>query len=453
MYQTDFTKEELKGRREKLREGIGDATAIIVGAGETSRNEAFQQYHDFYYLCGVETPQSYLAIDGKTGETTLFLPEAALLSKDSDDPLICVDDPAYAIEVTGVDHVKSRADMKEYLAGVGRLYTDFKDGEGHNTTFRSITGAAKGIGADPWDGRIDRGAHFIQTVRSQVGEMEILDVSEIIYLMRMDKSLCEIELLRRAGQLTALGLCDAMQATQPGVMEYQLGAILQYHYLAGGALGTGYPPIVGGGVNAYHGHYSVNHSALNDGDMVLVDCGPNYHYYTSDITRMWPVNGTYTPAQRALYGFVTEYHKTLISLIKPGKICDDIEDEAVEIMQGRLGEFDFATESHATGPQWMFDFRQHLAHSVGMSVHDGLSHKEAPLRVGQVFSVDPQMKIEADRLYLRVEDTGVVTEEGFDILTKDVPIELDAIEAMMKGNGMLQAFPPLAASGHAPSLA
>jgi len=175
----------------------------------------------------------------------------------------------------------------------------------------------------------------------------------------------------------------------------------------------------------------------------LIDAAPDYRYYTSDITRMWPVNGTYTPAQRALYGFVTEYSKTLIAAIRPGRTCDEIEDEAVEIMQSRLGEFDFATESHASGAQWMFDFRAHLAHSVGMSVHDGLSHKTGPLEPGTVFSVDPQMKIEADRLYLRVEDTGVVTEDGFDVFTKDVPYELDEIEAVMRGESILTSFPPL----------
>lgn len=114
-------------------------------------------------------------------------------------------------------------------------------------------------------------------------------------------------------------------------------------------------------------------------------------------------------------------------------------------MRGRLHEFDFATENHATGPQWMFEFKSHLAHSVGLSVHDGLAHKDEPLRPGVVFAVDPQMKIEADRLYLRVEDTGVVTEDGFEVLTRDAPLELDQIEAAMRKPSLLEAFPPLPA--------
>ncbi len=448
-FQTDFSLEELKGRRDALCESIGDATVLLVGAPASTGSERFRQYNDFYYLCGVEVPQSYLLIDGASGRTTLFLPEAEFVPSDDDYRLLAADDADYAIEATGVDAVLSRNSLWQALAPVKHLYLPFLDGEGAKTTFRSLNGRRRLVEADPVDGRESRADYLQQRIRDHCPGISFHDVGPIIYEMRMLKSPREVELLRRAGQLTARGLCEAMRATQPGVMEYQLAAILQYHYLAGGAADSGYQPIVGGGKNAFHGHYSINNCPLLDGDMVLVDCGPDYHQYTSDITRMWPVNGTYTPAQRALYGFVTEYHKTLLGGIRPGRTCDDIEAEAVETMRARVGEFAFATDSHATGPEWMFQFYTqkrigHLAHSVGMSVHDGLSHKDRPLEPGMVFSVDPQMKIEADRLYLRVEDTGAVTEDGFDVLTKDVPIELDEIEAMMRGESILEHAPPLA---------
>lgn len=335
--------------------------------------------------------------------------------------------------MTGVDRVAGREQLAPYLAGVSQLYTFLRDGEGPRACVRSLEDARKLVEADPWDGQPSRGAHLCAKLQARFPALVVEDLAPIIYEMRIHKSARELELLRRAGQLSAQGLCEAMRATRPGVMEYQLAAIQLHHYLAGGAWDASYPPIVAGGRNAFHGHYHANSAPLQDGDLVLADAAPDYRYYTSDITRMWPVNGRYTPAQRALYGFVTEYHKTLLAAIRPGRTCDEIEDEAVESMRGRLHEFDFATVSHATGPQWMFNFRSHLAHSVGMSVHDGLSHKDVPLCAGMVFSVDPQMKIEADRLYLRVEDTGVVTDDGFEVLTRDVPLELDAIEAVMQG--------------------
>ncbi len=442
MFQSDFTLEELRGRRERVCAAIGDASALVAGAPASNGSFAFRQYNDFYYLCGVEVPQAYLLMDGKSGTTTLFLPAAKHQVVDSDDPLLCADDAAYARAVTGVDRVESRDRLSGYLAEVTRLYTFLRDGEGARACVRSLADARTLVEADEWDEQPSRGAHLCAKIQSRFPDLIIEDLAPIIYEMRMRKSPQELLLLRRAGQLAALGLCEAMRATRPGVMEYELAAVLQYHYLAGGSKDASYPPIVGGGKNAFHGHYHANQAVLEDGDLVLVDCAPDYRYYTSDITRMWPVNGTFTPAQRALYGFVTEYHKTLLAAIRPGRTCDEIEDEAVAVMRGRVSEFCFATASHATGPEWMFRFRSHLAHSVGLSVHDGLSHKDVPLEPGMVFAVDPQMKIEADRLYLRVEDTGVVTEDGFEVFTQDAPLELDDIEAVMQGSSLLEAFPP-----------
>ncbi len=443
MCQSDFSLEEFRSRRQKVRAAIGGATALIAGAPTPNGMLAFRQFNDFYYLCGVEVPHAYLLMEGPSGRTTLFLPQARHLVHDSDAPMLCADDPAYALQATGVDAVEPPAALERHLAGVRTLYTFIRDGEGHRTCVRSIDDAWKQVCADPWADQPGRSAYICSKLKARFPQMEIRELQPIIYEMRMDKSPREVALIRRASQLAAFGLIEAMRATRPGVMEYQLAALLHYHYRAGGATDESYPAIVGGGRNAFHGHYHANRSPLNAGDLVLVDGAPDYHNYTSDITRMWPVSGRYTPAQRALYGFVTAYHKTLLSAIRPGRTCSQIEEEAAEIMRGRLHEFEFASASHASGPQWMFNFKNHLAHSVGLSVHDGLSHKDVPLRPGVVFSVDPQMKIEADRLYLRVEDTGVVTENGFDVLTKDAPLELDAIEALMQGPSLLDSFPPM----------
>lgn len=441
-FQTDFTIDELRSRRAALCEHIGDATAVVVGAPASDGTMPFRQYNDFYYLCGVEVPHAYLMIDGRSRRTTLYLPEAEWLVRDSDDPLLCADDPGAAGQTTGVDAVKGRGALAEDIKGVKKLFTFLRSGEGLKACVRSLGDARRVIDADPWDGRPDRGAYFVERLKTRHPQIEIADLAPIVYEMRMIKSPREIELLRRAGQLSALGLRKAMRSTRPGVMEYQLAAVLEYVYRVGGALDNGYHPIVGGGKNAYYGHYNANGDPLLDGDMLLVDCAPDYHYYTSDITRMWPVNGMFTPAQRAIYGYVTEYHKTLLAAIRPGRTCDEIEEEAVARMQARLPEFDFASDAHAGGPQWMFNFRKHLAHSVGMSVHDGLSHKTGPLKSGMVFAVDPQMKIEEDRLYLRVEDTIAVTDDGIEVLTGDIPHELDEIEALVTGDGIVQACPP-----------
>jgi Xaa-Pro aminopeptidase len=442
LLESTISTDEYKSRRARLCERIGSAHALVAGAPAPNDRAPFRQYNDFCYLCGVEVPQSYLMMDGGSGRTTLFLPERGQQSRERNDELLLAGQPDEVKALTGVDEVQSRTTLKDALDGVRTLYTFLRDGEGLKCDERSIVDAQRQIDNDPWDGRPNRGAYLVERIRAGFPQIEIEDLAPIILDMRLTKSTAEIALLRRAGQLSAAGLVDAIRSTRPGVMEYELAAVLQYHYVAGGASDNSYAPIVASGPNIIYPHYCANNCELCDGDLVLVDCAPDYHYYTSDITRMWPVNGTYTPAQRALYGFVTEYHKTLLSGLRPGRSCSDIEDEAGEGMLGRIGEFAFASPTHRAAAEKMCQSRNHIAHSVGMSVHDGLGHKSGTLAPGMVFAVDPQLWLREEGIYIRVEDTGVVTDDGFEIFTKDAPLELPDIEAMVTGEGIVQAFPP-----------
>lgn len=422
---------EYKSRRQALCRQIGpDAHALIVSAPAPNDRAPFRQYNDFYYLCGVAVPQSYLLIEGRTGKATLFLPDSAALSRESNEVWLHADDAVTAQSATGIDTVLERKHLSGALAAVRVLYTFLRDGEGLKTDVRSITDAQRQIEMDPWDGRPSRGGWFVSLLQSRFPGIEILDLAPIVYAMRMIKSDSEIALLRMAGELSAKALIEAMRMTRPGVFEYELAAAMQYQYLAGGARDNSYAPIVATGANIVNAHYCANNCELVAGDLVLADCAPDYHYYTSDITRMWPVNGTYTPEQRTLYGFVTEFHKALLDAIRPGRTCEEIEIEAAECMRLRLGEFDFATAAQRKGVQEMIACRNHLAHSVGLSVHDGLSHKQGPLKAGMVFAVDPQLYVREEGLYIRVEDTGVVTQDGFEVFTSGVTLDLDEIEKL-----------------------
>ncbi len=427
---------EYKRRREALCKQIGpEAHALIVSAPAPNDRAPFRQYNDFYYLCGVEVPQSYLLIDGRTGNSTLFLPDCGAVSRESNEVWLCADDAEQAKSMTGVDAVLDRSRLAGVLADIRVLYTFLRDGEGLKTDVRSIVDAQRQIDMDPWDGRPNRGAWFVSLLQSRFPEIEILDLAPIVYAMRMIKSDAEVARLRIAGELSAKALVGAMRITRPGAMEYELAAVMQYVYLAGGSRDNSYAPIVATGKNIVNAHYSANNCVLKDGELVLADCAPDYHYYTSDITRMWPVNGTYTPEQRTLYGFVTEFHKALLAGIRPGRTCEEIEIEAAERIQGRLAEFDFSTAAQRDGVQAMIACRNHLAHSVGLSVHDGLSHKQGPLKPGMVFAVDPQLYVREEGLYIRVEDTGVVTQDGFEVFTGDVTLDLDALERLVAGKG------------------
>ena len=200
-----------------------------------------------------------------------------------------------------------------------------------------------------------------------------------------------------------------MKSTRPGVFEYQVAAVARFTFLANGARFDGYNPIAGGGTNAWMGHYSRNLDALNDGDMVLMDYAPDLRYYTSDVTRMWPVNGRYSEAQRTLARFILEYRQAFFRYIRPGVTPDDVLVRARKDMEGVLAKTRFAREGHRKAAEEMLTFRGHLQHPVGMTVHDPGVIWGKPFQAGVVFTVDPMMWIPDEKLYVRMEDTIVVT--------------------------------------------
>lgn len=443
MYQSDFSPDEFRARRSRVCEAIGkDAVALLPGAPGPKGSDTFCQYNDFYYLCGVETPRAYLLVHGAGERASLFLPYEAQLDRQSPGELICADKPEFICATTGVDEALPVARLAQRLQAASIVYVPFEEGQTIGVNRHHARSWANQAYADPWDGRPTRAAHFIDTIRKRYPHLEIRELSPILDELRLIKSPGEVDLLRRAGHLTAVGVCEAMRSTRPGVMEYQLDAVMRYHFLAGGARDRAYHAIVAGGANAWYGHYCSNDSELKDGDWVLCDCAPSYHYYVSDIGRIWPINGTYTPEQRELYGFVVEYHKVLLAGIRPGRMLEEIHAEAAETMKDVLAGWSFSSPLHEQAARAMFEFRGHLSHCVGMSVHDGGLHYTRPLEPGVVFSVDPQMRVSQEKLYIRAEDTVVVTEDGIENLTRKAPLELDDVEAMMQQEGLLQVVPP-----------
>src|SRR5262249_15529396 len=158
--------------------------------------------------------------------------------------------------------------------------------------------------ADYWDGRGSREDNLVRLLRERFPQAEVKDFTSILDSLRAVKSPREVVLIRRASQLAGLGLIEAMKSTRPGVYEYQLDAAARYVYLVNGARLEGYRSIVGAGTaNIWNMHYFRNTDQLKDGDLVLMDYAPDYGYYVSDVARMWPVNGKFSPWQRELVQF------------------------------------------------------------------------------------------------------------------------------------------------------
>jgi len=437
---TEFPPEEYQARRQKLFHRIGEAMALVQGAGPVERSEPFRQTNEFHYLCGIEAPQAYLLLDGHARKSTLYLTHRDARTERSEGPGLAAEDEAAARAIAGVDAVRPVEDLPLHLLRAREFYTPFSPAEGAAAYRDELVWAAARAAADPWDGRISRECRLLTRLRQQYPGLEIQDLSPFLDELRLIKSPREIARMRRAGELTALGVCEAIRCTRPGVGEWQLGAAAEFVHRVGGARGEGYRAIIASGENIWHAHYYRNDALLKDGDVVLMDYAPDFEYYTSDIGRTWPVGGRFSDSQRELYGFITRYHQALLRLIRPGLTPQQILDEAAEEMREHMRGENFSKPAYGESARRTLSFPGHLSHPVGMCVHDVGSYWNRPLEPGLVFSVDPQMWIPEEKLYVRVEDTVAVTETGIEVLTSAAPLELDALEAMVGAGSALSAL-------------
>jgi len=442
--QTDFPAHEFIARRARVAQSIGEgATAVVAGAAQVAGFDVFRQSNDMFYLTGVETPHAYLHIEGGSGKSTLYLPAINAKLERSDGPQLSAEDAALAIRTTGCDDVRPLTELGVDLASAQAIFTPHSLAECRQACRDSLKHVWHAIEADPWDQRPTPEARFRERLRGIAPAAEIRDLSPILDRQRMIKSPAEIRLMRRAGYLSALAVTEAMRATQPGVMEYQLAAIGEYVYLVNGAKGASYRPIVAGGANIWNAHYYRNNSPLAAGELVLMDCAPDYGYYTSDIGRYWPVSGTYNAEQRQMYGFMVEYHKVLLTKIRPGVTPAQILAEAAGVMESVIAATRWIRPSFEKAARATLTFAGHLSHTVGMAVHDVGDYRGAPLVPGTVFALDPQLWIPEEQLYFRVEDTVVVTEDGVENLTVAAPLELDDVERTMREPGVMELVPRL----------
>jgi Xaa-Pro aminopeptidase len=447
--QTDFPASEFQERRGRVFDAIGrNAIAIIPGASTADSPQIFRQSNEFYYLTGIESANSYLLLDGRSRRTTVYLQHRNPAWERQVGPIVAAEDVAIVKERTGVDDVHGVEMLARHLAPmqihhpVPALYVPFSPQEGANGSRDEMLRQIGEAATDPWDGRPSRNGRLLTLLRERFPSFELKDLTPVLDTLRFIKSPREISLIRRASQIAGLALMEAIRSTRPGVYEYQLDAVARYVYLLNGSTYTAYPAIIGGGTNAWFGHYHRNSSVLKDGDLVLMDYAPEYHYYASDITRHWPVNGKFTPDQRAMCNFIYAYREAFLKRIKPGVTPEKVLAGAREEMAAYLKTLTFTRESYRKGAEQALDFAGHLQHTVGMTVHDVGTYRRKEFTPGMVFSVDPMVWIPEENHYIRMEDVIVVTETGIENFTAFLPGKPEEIERMMREPGVLQLRAP-----------
>jgi Xaa-Pro aminopeptidase len=447
LFTTSLPKEEFAARRARVMEKIGDAVVVLQGATETSSYVKFRQSNQFYYLTGVETPRAILMMDGRAKSTTLFLMPTNERMEASEGPLLGPN--AKAQELTGIERVLPRDAFTTTAAELaGRtVFTTFR-GEtvGAGTPDREAAHAAA-TKADPWDQRPSRESWFMNRLREKAGNVEFKDLDPMLDAMRQIKSPREIQLVRESTRIAGLAMMEAMRSAEPGMYEYEIEAIGDYIFKQHNAQGPAYFGLVAAGQNAFWPHYHAAQAQLKAGDLVLFDYAPDYHYYSSDVTRMFPANGRFTPAQRELYGIYLELYQALMTSIHPGRGLD-ILGTAVEKMDAVLASYTFTNPKYREAATKFVDgYRQRLkapnargslGHMVGIEVHDVTVPFEE-YQPGMVFTIEPALTVPDERVYIRLEDVLVITDKGYENLSSFVPVTPDAIEKLMAEPGIAQA--------------
>lgn len=450
-YQTDFSKEELAKRRNTIFDAIGnDALAVVQGASGIPGFSVFRQANTFYYLTGIETPHAYLLMNGKNRSSILYLPHRDETTEKNQGKVLSAEDQDMVKILTGIDQVKGLEFFSADLVGTGlirppapKLYTEFSPAETGNDSRDELLYAQARSSADPWDGQATRESLFIRKLKERAPQFEIFDLSPVLDSMRLIKSSKEIEYIRKATHIAGLGIIEAMRSTQPGVYEYQLDAAAKYIFYIQRARGDAYASIVGGGANAYMGHYFHKTDILKAGDLVLMDYAPDYKYYTSDVTRIWPVNGKFSPEQKELYNFIVAYRDALFRYVKPGVTSNEVLDKAAADMKEYLVDKKFVKPEHLKAVQDGLKFRGHFQHPVGMAVHDVGRVHGVKLRPGMVFTIDPMIWIHPEKLYIRIEDVALVTADGVENLSSFVPSLIEEVEATIKEKGLIEIRPAI----------
>jgi Xaa-Pro aminopeptidase len=467
-YQTDFPADEFRARHAQVFAKIGDnAVAVLQGVHQTEGFTLPRQHNSFYYLSGIETPGAYLLLDGRTKKVTIYLPPRNARLEAAEGRVLSADDVDLVKRVSGADDVQplqamtaagwplaTSADGRGGARGGGRgapapsIYAEYSPAENLGQSRGELVSAETARANDYWDGTVSRQRRFVELLRARQPRADVRNLNPILDELRSIKSTREIAMLRRASQIAGLGLMEAMRSTEAGVTEYQLDAAAHYVFLVNDARQEGYRSITASGTdNINNMHYFRNTSTLKDGDLVLMDYAPDLRYYTSDIGRVWPVSGKYLPWQRELLQFILEYRNAIMSRIKPGLTTRQIMDDAKKAMEPVFARTKFSKPLFEQAARTLVESGGGVfSHTVGMAVHDVGRYAGEPLKPGQVFSVDPQLWVRDENLYLRYEDTVVVTETGVENFTDFLPSELDDMEKLVQEKGVVQKVPAIPAS-------
>ena len=405
--------------RERMYQSLEENTLVISYAGiPIHTNE--DGYYDFvvnsqyFYLTGLERENTaFLAY--KTAEKTrefLFIEEPDPLSERWTGKMPTVEEVR---TISGIEDVRYTDNLEGAISSfMGRFRVEQVYFDLYRCQMNDLP---------------DYNPVMAERFRQAYPHVILKDLHTACVPLREQKDAQEVESIRKALDITRQGLEFVMKNLKPGMMEYQVQADFEYTCRRLGARRQAFPTIAGSGINGCMMHYETNHCEVQDGSLILLDLGAKVENYCSDITRTYPANGKFSPRQREIYELVLKANEAVAAAAKPGITTKDLNDVACQVLGEGLIAMGMIQDISEVKKYYMHS----VSHPIGIDVHD-ISLAGDVLAPGWVISNEPGLYIDEEAIGIRIEDDLLITEDGCEVLSKNIIKDPDEIEAFMAKN-------------------
>lgn len=426
---------EYAARRNALMDKVSDGIAIIPGATATIDDYQFFQNNDFMYFTGVDAPNAWLVVDGINRESTLFLTLDEHDARGEGIPPELAHDPA---AFTGIDHALPVENLESFLGdlsrSVGIFYISHRPEELHRMNTNEVHRAfQRTITENAMDGRLTRELQLAERLGEKYPHVDVRDCFQIIQIMRKHKSPAEVALIREASRIGVAAHLEFMRSTEVGTPERALAALFEFVSKREGAQELAYETIIMAGPHHPWGHFHRHDRTLENGDLIILDAGPDYAYYNADISTTFPANGRFSPEQRELYELGLGIRQVCLDNYRAGTSFAEVGE--------RVRDWLVANDYNAEEDRFRGLIRWGCYnHPIGMATHDVMASMTGPdemLLPGFVFACDINIPM-TETMGIRIEDTVVITEDGYENLSMGIPRTVEQIEEFMREDGLLQ---------------
>ncbi len=405
-------------RRKKVWECMENNSILFLYSGKALHISAdsyqhFEANRQFFYLTGIRRENMVLILD-KTGEkfeeTLLIEPSDPKVERWTGKKLTKEE----AKEISGIEKI-------ELVAGVTGKIIYFMNHKAPNKVYFDMY--RHNISDLP-----DYNVVKAQELLSVYPGTSIGNIFPIVAKLRMVKDADEVEVTKKAIEVTKEGLNHVLKTLKPNMMEYQVQAEFEYKIKSLGADGVAFPTIAGSGMNGTMLHYETNHEVCKENTLILLDLGARVNGYNADITRTYPVSGKFTERQKQFYNLVLSANEAVTNMAKPGVTLKELNECCKSVLAKGLIELGLIEKEEDVSKYYMHS----VGHHLGIDVHDVTSPSKEKLEAGMIITNEPGLYVDEEEIGIRIEDDLLITENGCEVLSKDIIRTVEEIEQEMK---------------------